>query len=149
MALLQAPMDKHPHGNCEPCRQQEIKELIGRVNLHVRLGDELLICLVERKVLSQRWQVGSREEKPAKLPFLGTFLFNTSCQQTSPTLCPRRARLPRGVAGAGCAGCAARVPASANAAAGGRGQRGAGCSLGGPFRTAAFLPDLAPFPLLL
>lgn len=88
MAPLQAPMDKHPHGNCEPCRQQEIKELIGRVNLHVRVGNELLICLVECKVLSQRWQVGSHEKKPAKLPFLGTFPFNTSCKQTSQILCP-------------------------------------------------------------
>lgn len=75
-------MDKHPHGNCEPCRQQEIKELIGRVNLHVRDGNELLICLDECKVLSQRWQVGSHGEKPAKLPFQGTFLFNTFCKQT-------------------------------------------------------------------
>lgn len=96
-------MDKHPHGNCEPCRQQEIKELIGRVNLHVRVGDELLICLDECKVLSQRWQVGSHEKKPAKLPFLGTFLFNTSCKQTAHSLCPRCARLLRRVGGAGCA----------------------------------------------
>lgn len=81
MALLQAPVDKHPHGSCEPCQQQEIKELIGRVNLHVRVGNELLICLDECKVLSQRWQVGSHEGKPVKLPFLGTFLFNTSANR--------------------------------------------------------------------
>lgn len=81
MALLQAPADKHPHGNCEPCQQQEIKELIGRVNLHVRVGNELLICLDECKVLSQRWQVGSHEGKSVKLPFLRTFLFNTSANR--------------------------------------------------------------------
>lgn len=53
MVLLQAPMDTRPHGNCEPCRQQEIKELIGRVNLRVRVGNELLICLDEHNVLSR------------------------------------------------------------------------------------------------
>lgn len=87
-SLLQAPVDKHPHGNCESCQQQEIKELIGRVNLHVRAGNELLICLEERKVLSQRWQVGSLEKKPAKLPFLGASLFTTLCQQTSRIFAP-------------------------------------------------------------
>lgn len=112
-------MDKHPHGNCKPCRQQEIKELIGRVNLHVRVGDELLICLDECKVLSQRWQVGSHEKKPAKLPFLGTFLFNTSCKQTAHSLCPRRARLLCRIRGAG---CAARVPADDSTAALRRGR---------------------------
>lgn len=53
MAPLQAPVDTHPHGNCEPCWQQEIKELIGRVNLRVRVGSELLICLDEHNVLSR------------------------------------------------------------------------------------------------
>lgn len=82
-SLLQAPVDKRPHGNGESCRQQEIKELIGRVNLHVRAGNELLICLEERKVLSQRWQVGSLEKKPAKLPFLGSLCL-TPCANRPP-----------------------------------------------------------------
>lgn len=99
MALLQAPVDKHPHGNCEPCQQQEIKELIGRVNLHVRVGNELLICLDECEVLSQWCQVRSHEAESAKLPFLETFYFTPLHTDISSSF-PPRVRLPGRVGGA-------------------------------------------------
>lgn len=72
-------------------------------------------------------------EKPVRLPFLGTSLFNTSSRQTSWILCPWCMWLHR-AAGGGWAACG-------HSAAGGN---RAGCSLARPCWGTASLSHLAP-----